>query len=80
VTTYTKITGNIKIYINGYLDKTSPVGGGLAVTSYPVVIGNNSLNTRQFDGFIDDVKIYNRVLNVEEISGLYTMRKADYGL
>ncbi|HEV58314.1 MAG TPA: LamG domain-containing protein, partial [Phycisphaerales bacterium] len=59
-----------KIYLNGVLEGTNSDTGGISGggTNYPVWIGNNSQQTGRFwDGMIDDVQIYNRVLSQGEL-------------
>lgn len=70
-------TTNKKIYINGALTSSVSSGGkyGQLLTlpsSAPVGIGRDrGRNTSFFNGLIDDVRIYNRVLTATEISSLY---------
>jgi hypothetical protein len=60
-----------KIYLDGVLEGTNPDTGGITVGDFPVFIGENSQATGRFwDGLIDDVQIYDRVLSAEEISQL----------
>jgi hypothetical protein len=62
-----------KIYIDGVLDVTSPGTGQINISSYELWIGTNSQNTgRLLHGLMDDVRIYNKALTVEEIQ--QTMR------
>jgi concanavalin A-like lectin/glucanase superfamily protein len=66
--TYSKINGEVKIYINGMLDNTVTI-------SSPVEICNTTTNVEigrvwggwEFDGVIDDVMIHNQTLNGLEI-------------
>ena len=75
--------GNIKIYINGIakVEKTISHNGTLN-NPYDILIGtyfqNNGtevvskkLTNRTFDGFIDELRIYNRALSESEIQQLY---------
>ena len=65
-----------RIYINGVQEATS--GGGLGSmvfdtsTTGDFYIGQPGSNYNYFDGVIDDVRIYNRVLTASEVSNLYT--------
>jgi hypothetical protein len=58
--------GNLKLYNDGLL-----VGNwnraGLKNTTGQIFIGQNGYNKEYFDGVIDEVRIYKRVLNAEEI-------------
>jgi hypothetical protein len=56
------------LYIDGVLDASSNSTGSISSSSVPVYIGDNSGATgRYWDGLIDDVRIYNHALTVEEI-------------
>ena len=67
---------NIKFYVNGVetsYNATAPNGVGTRVndgaTSF--TIGNESGGTRTFDGALDDVRVYNRVLSASEITAVH---------
>jgi uncharacterized protein (TIGR02145 family) len=68
-----------KTYINGELDTLADIssidGLNISDTSIPISIGqigNKTLNTNFFfKGAIDDIRIYNRALNENEILALY---------
>lgn len=65
---------NVKLYINGvedsYVDNTS--GASLNDNSSATFrIGNSASGVRGFDGTMDEVRIYNRVLTSTEILSLY---------
>lgn len=63
---------DVRIYINGILDKVSgTIGGALATNGQPVTIGDWNSNNRPFIGSIDDVRIYNRALSAAEVSQLF---------
>ena len=62
------------IYVNGVLQSSSgtPEVGNYEVIQ-PLGIGNRSVvNTQQWVGKLDDVRIYNRALSASEISQLYS--------
>ena len=62
------------LYINGVLSGTANQNSGTpAAGTTNVFVGNNSAGTRTFDGTIDDVRTYSRVLTPKEIQQLYTM-------
>lgn len=69
-------------YFNGTMvssaESTAPSG---SVASEPgeIFIGNNDSGTRTFDGLIDDVRIYNRVLSEEEVMQIYAATSGNYG-
>ena len=63
--------GRVEFYINGL-----PAGGAAQTTNFgilnnePVRIGGRKDNYSYFNGQIDDVRIYNRVLSAEQMEGL----------
>ena len=63
------------IYINGIQNASKTIGLPSSINNvYPFTIGNRANATdRTFDGKIDDVRIYNRVLSAEEIKILYNL-------
>ncbi|WP_456363965.1 LamG-like jellyroll fold domain-containing protein [Priestia aryabhattai] len=67
--------GNIaKIYINGKLDSTFTLpGSGYEDRDANLTIGyeNSPKYKRQFDGTIDNIRIYDRALSDSEVSGNY---------
>jgi len=63
---------NKYIYIDGTLDASVAVTGTLAQNAYPVRIGENAQATgRYFNGFIDEVGLYNQALSSAQIGNLY---------
>lgn len=65
---------SLSLYVNGQLQ--SRIFKGFASsfsTSEPVYVAKsgNSLNNRYFNGALDDIRIYNRVLSPTEIATLY---------
>ena len=65
---------SISIYVNGQLDKSGSVTGGLSYTPTYLTIGKR-YSAEWFNGDIDDVRIYNRALNDKEIKQLYDIQK-----
>jgi hypothetical protein len=67
-------------YKNGYSIGT--VTGLIAAVSGTenAVVGNNLSNVNYFDGKIDNLIIYSRVLTASEISKIHTSTKSRYGL
>jgi fibronectin type 3 domain-containing protein len=67
-------SANVHIYINGVLaDGATTEGAGALISdsSYTLAIGNHApTGDRGFDGTIDDVRIYNRVLTLAEIQSI----------
>jgi len=58
----------MRLYVNGRLENTAPITGTLNENDLPLLIGTRlGLPSDTFDGKIDDVRIYSRVLSEEEI-------------
>jgi X-X-X-Leu-X-X-Gly heptad repeat protein len=66
---------NLKIYIDGEAANTPVAQGGVNAVSgvNPVIIGRDPGNdaTSNFDGNIDEVRIYSRALSAAEVKALY---------
>ncbi len=64
----------LSLYLNGILDKptfNSPAAEGEIIGVEKLVIGRGSKDRRNaMRGYIDDVRLYNRVLNIKEIADL----------
>ncbi len=60
-------TNNRKIYFNGRLVAQNTGTSQINSTAYNVFIGNGPDNSRQWDGLIDEVKIYDYARTEEEI-------------
>lgn len=67
---------SLKIYINGVLDKSFYKGFATNYSTIDSIIiaysGNNTNNQRWFNGSIDDIKMFNRVLTAAEVQNLYS--------
>jgi hypothetical protein len=63
----------VKIYVNGQLMNSRNQNGTMNVTKNNVLIGNNPSKNRQFNGTIDEVKIWNKALSVDEIRNEYEL-------
>jgi mono/diheme cytochrome c family protein len=63
-------SGQMKIYVNGVLNGTATGSTGLLHANEHIHIGGNTGDGRYFDGAIDDVRIYSRVLDAGEIAAL----------
>ena len=58
----------MRLYVNGQLESTEAITGTLNENDLPLLIGTRlGLASDTFDGKIDDVRIYSRVLSEEEI-------------
>jgi len=75
--TYDEIDKTARLYINGKLDKTIRNAAMPQPISSTLTIGMNMDNGEAFNGIIDDVRVYNRVLDVTEIKGLLTVTSVD---
>jgi beta-galactosidase len=60
------------LYVDGKLNAKTEAAGRIRSNDWPVFIGENSEETnREWDGLIDDVRIYSYALSAEEIRTLY---------
>ncbi|MCA9165384.1 MAG: LamG domain-containing protein, partial [Planctomycetales bacterium] len=75
---WTHVTGtydgsNIRIYVDGVLSGTTAYAGTMFNSTDPVLIGDSNSNSKlAFDGKIDEVAIYNRVLSGTEVGTLFS--------
>jgi hypothetical protein len=62
-----------EIYINGYLDSFSSWSGKILQTNYDLTLGQEltSNNSYNFNGTLDEVRIYNYTLSPQQILNLY---------
>lgn len=65
--------GAQSIYIDGVERGTATFTGGLLTNTDPLLIGTdiNFVGSRNFNGPIDEVKIFNRALTVTEVNAIY---------
>jgi hypothetical protein len=65
-------TGSSNFYINGLSNGALNQGSGVpSAGTTNVTIGNNAAGTNAFNGLIDDVMIFNTLLNSSQISAIY---------
>jgi len=65
-------TGSANIYINGVISGTANQSSGTPVGGTTnIILGNNLGASRTFDGSIDEVMIFDTVLNPSQISDIY---------
>lgn len=75
--TVTFVAGTgVRIYINGTEDGNSPIDLSASVTHVPnsvdyYYLGNDSGGSKELDGALDDVRLYERALSSSEIYDLY---------
>jgi hypothetical protein len=64
---------DMEVYINGALDSFTPFSGLINTTTYALTIGQDlpSDNQYDFNGVLDDVRIYNYGLTLAQIAALY---------
>ena len=78
VATFDDSADKVRLYINGVLDKEYTETQKPAITDNPVRIGqggNYDFQNTWFNGIIDEVRIYNRVLSPAEILAHYNAGK-----
>lgn len=59
---------NVKIYINGTLEGTLAASGSIDVCTGPLQIGNTTVWGEEFNGSIDEARVYDRALSAAEIT------------
>lgn len=57
----------LRLFLNGVEVASSTVSGSISTSSGPLRIGGNSIWGEFFEGWIDNVRIYNRALTLTEI-------------
>jgi YD repeat-containing protein len=70
--TYDRNTGQGRIFINGALRTTSSLGIYQPRTSYNLYFGNVPSDTTFFKGSLDEVSIYDRPLDAQEVYDIFT--------
>lgn len=59
------------VFVDGVLDASIQSSPNISVNDYPVLIGANAqASSRLFHGLIDDVRIYDRALSIDELREL----------
>jgi len=61
---------NIKVYINGVLNKTCPATGQIAASTGNIRIGTSTDAAKSWIGGIDEVMVFNRALSAAQIQAL----------
>lgn len=64
-------TNNINIYLNGNSTPEGSASDGTALSTANFAVGANVVPELYFDGLIDELGIWNRVLSTNELSELY---------
>jgi len=66
------------LYVDGKLDNSVNASGYISQNKFPVLIGENAENSgREWNGLIDDVRIYSYALTEQEVRELYESTKRD---
>lgn len=67
------IEGEIKIYVNGQFEDSHPCTSSLFVNGLGITLGlyDPPQDTSAFNGVLDDIRIYSRVLTDQEIGSLF---------
>jgi hypothetical protein len=67
---YDNTNHSVKVYIDGYFASSYAELQSLPDDHIPLIIGDENNHLSAFEGVIDDVRLYNRVLSEEEIRRL----------
>lgn len=74
-----KTDGKVTFYVNGQLSGTPDQNSGTPTAGTTnVIVGNRLAGDRGFDGTIDDLLVFNRILTPQEIQAHYSMTKWSY--
>jgi len=74
--TATRANGVAKMYINGNLDATTTYSFTPANQNFNLTLGMSNNSFQSFSGKLDELRIYNRALNLQEITNLYNEQPA----
>ena len=66
--TYSSISGQFKIFINGLLDSSATIAGSTPTTNTDSLFIGISGNSTPFNGQLDEVRLWNRELSASEVS------------
>ena len=79
VTRFTR--GNCPVYVNSQLASTLTISGNVVVPGTTnLFLGNNAVSTRQHYGFIDNFRIVDGILSVDEIAQIYSSERRKYNV
>lgn len=63
---------SVSLYIDGQLDISNPLSyTGNTINTLDLFLGCGANKAQYYRGFMDDVRLYKRALNTDEINGLY---------
>jgi len=74
VATINQITGEVKLYLNGKEVGSFINNKKILKSDYPWYIGYQADDKNYFDGKVDEVRLYQRILSAEEILSLYNLK------
>lgn len=65
---FTRIGSACSMYVDGKVDTTGTHSTGFGSNLYPITLGRQSAASEGVDGFLDDIRLYNRGLSRTEIA------------
>ncbi len=64
----------MRLYVDGVLDASAPASGPIAANAFPVCLGEDAERAgRQWNGLLDDIRLYNVALSQVQIEALIAM-------
>jgi hypothetical protein len=79
VVTYDRAAGAARVYVDGTLDNQKSFTSQ-SRTSYPLYLGKRPWDYQRLQGFLDEVRVYNRALSAEEVEALFARHARAFGL
>ncbi|MCB4205309.1 hypothetical protein LF845_10110 [Deferribacterales bacterium Es71-Z0220] len=80
ILTWNSDNGNIKIYIDGSLDKEGSTDTGVVGNAFNSIGRNENTNSSKsavyFNGYLDEIKIYDKILTDSQVQSIYNYEKA----
>ncbi len=68
----TRVKGGTKsLYVDGFLDGTGPTGGNTLRDNPLIEVGGNTLDSRYFNGNLDEVALYPYALSASQVTAHY---------
>lgn len=66
-----------EFFVDGVLNGSQGSAGFGSIGTGPVAIGTRETSGQEWDGYIDDIRVYNRRLTANEIATIYACRGSD---
>jgi len=63
----------MRLYIDGVFNVSAAKSGTLLTGGQNPIIGNSSDLVHPFNGYLDDIRVYNRALSAQEVAQLYAL-------